>query len=297
MIQEILNSISLFSKKVAMPREMTMPTGAKAVLTLDASGNEVLHIERKDAYYPAYMFSGVDDLLNFIRSIPERYGVERAAKYRELYVYTESDIPVMFSIADSLTENPVMSEQLFTLREHPDFTRWFSGQAMDQTDFRSLLLELPDQHDQQDLVGPLSMLSYRVEINYEASVETERNVQLAYAEKELRGSVVIPKTMTVTCPVIAGTAMVIQAVFNIMIVKPKSQTDKIKFKLVPCGKTAEKIKQEACLAIAENEFVKPAQEIISGFATTVPALYLRANIKRESFNAFARFDTKVSGNR
>jgi hypothetical protein len=296
MIQEIIDSIKALAHKSSMPREMTLPTGAKAVLTLDASGNEVLHYERKDEFHPSYLFTSIKDQLEFIRSIPERYGVERAAKFRELYVYTENDIPVMFSIADNMT-GQIMLEQLFTLRDHPDFMRWFSGTNMTQTEFKNLLLELPEQHDQPDLIGALGVLNYRVEVNYEASVETERNVQLAYSEKELKGSVVIPKTMTVVCPVIAGADFQVKAEFIIMIIKPKNQTDSIKFKLVPHGKTVEKIKQEACNVIAETEFVKPAQEIIAGFATTVPALYLRANIKRESFNSLARFDTKVSGNR
>ena len=293
MISEIIDTIKTFGRKANMPRTMELPTGAKAVLTLDAAGNEILHYERKDEYYPGFLFTTIKDMLQFAGSIPERYGVERAAKFRELYVYTdEQDIPVMFSIADNTT-GPILLEQMFTLREDQDFARWFSEKAMDQTEFRNLLLELPEQHDQPDLIGALGVLQYRVEVNYEASVETERNVQLAYTEKEMKGSVSIPKTMIVTCPVIAGADFKVSAEFSIMIIKPKNPGDKIKFKLVPYGKSTERIKKEACTVIAEKEFIEPAQAIIGTFATTVPALYLRANIKRETFNPMARFDTKA----
>ena len=202
----------------------------------------------------------------------------------------------MFSIADNTT-GPILLEQQFVLREDQDFARWFSEKAMDQTEFRNLLLELPEQHDQPDLIGALGVLQYRVEVNYEASVETERNVQLAYTEKEMKGSVNIPKTMMVTCPVIAGADFKVTAEFSIMIIKPKNPGDKIKFKLVPYGKSTERIKKEACTVIAEKEFIEPAQAIIGTFATPVPALYLRANIKRETFNPMARFDTKAPSGR
>lgn len=296
MITEILDAIKTFGRKANMPRTMELPTGAKAVLTLDAAGNEILHYERKDEYHPEYLFTTIKDMHKFLASVPERYGVDRAAKFRELYVYTEQDIPVMFSIADNTT-GPILLEQMFTLREDQDFARWFSEKAMDQTEFRNLLLELPEQHDQPDLIGALGVLQYRVEVNYEASVETERNVQLAYTEKEMKGSVSIPKTMIVTCPVIAGADFKVSAEFSIMIIKPKNPGDKIKFKLVPYGKSTQRIKQEACTVIAEKEFIEPAQAIIGTFATTVPALYLRANIKREALNPMARFDTKAPSGR
>ena len=293
MISEILAAIKSLAHKSSMPREMTLPTGAKAVLTLDAAGNEVVHFERKDEWHPEYLFTTIDDMLNFIRSIPERYGDARAADYRELYVYTEQDIPVMFSIADKAT-NPLMLEQLFTLREDEDFARWFSGEAMDQTQFHNLLFELAHQHDQQDLIGAMKVLTYRVEINYEASIETERNLELAYSEKEMKGSVIVPKVITVTCPVFAGTKFQLQTEFDILVVKPKNPNDKIKFRLQPHGKTITKIKRDAAKFIAEEEFIKPAQEIIAGFATTIPAIYLRANIKRQQYNSMARFDSKSS---
>lgn len=296
MITELIAAIKNAVHKSTMPREMILPTGARAVLTLDAAGNEVLHYERKDQYNPEFLFTSIKDMHKFIQSIPERYGMDRAAKFRELYVYTEQDIPAMFSIADN-TSGPILLEQMFVLREDQDFARWFSEKAMDQTEFRNLLLELPDQHDQPDLIGALGVLQYRVEVNYEASVETERNVQLAYTEKEMKGSVVIPKTMKVICPVIAGADFKVEAEFSIMIIKPKNPGDRIKFKLVPYGKSTERIKKEACTVIAEKEFIEPAQAIISTFATTVPALYLRANIKRETFNPMARFDTKAPNGR
>lgn len=296
MITELIAAIKNTVQKSTIPREMTLPTGAKAVLTLDAAGNEILHYERKDEFYPEYLFTTIKDMNKFIQSIPERYGVDRAAKFRELYVYTEQDIPAMFSIADNMT-GPIMLEQMFVLREDQDFARWFSEKAMDQTEFRNLLLELPDQHDQPDLIGALGVLSYKVEVNYEASVETDRNMVLAYTEKEMKGSVNIPKTMMVTCPVIAGADFQVKAEFSIMIIKPKNPGDKIKFKLVPYGKSTERIKKEACTVIAEKEFIELAQAIIGTFATTVPALYLRANIKREAFNPMARFDTKAPNGR
>ena len=296
MITEIFDAIKTFARKSNMPRTMELPTGAKAVLTLDAAGNEILHYERNDEYNPEFLFTTIKDMHKFIQSIPERYGMERAAKFRELYVYTEQDIPAMFSIADN-TAGPILLEQMFVLREDPDFTRWFSEVAMDQTEFRNLLLERPDQHDQPDLIGALGVLQYRVEVNYEASVETERNVQLAYTEKEMKGSVSIPKTMMVTCPVIAGADFKVTAEFSIMIIKPKNPGDKIKFRLVPYGKSFGQIKKEACAVIAEKEFIEPAQAIIGTFATPLPALCLRANIKRETFNPMARFDTKAPAGR
>ena len=296
MVEAIFDTIKDIYKKSKMPREMIMPTGAKAVLTLDAAGNEILHIERKNEFHPEYLFTNIKDMHNFIRSIPERYGAERASKFRELYVYTDQDIPAKFSIAGNTTDS-IFLEQQFVLREHSDFSRWFCGQPMDQTEFRNLLLELPEQHDQPDLIGALGVLQYRVEVNYEASVETDRNVQLAYSEKEMKGSVSIPKSMFVTCPVIAGTDLKITAEFSIVIVKPKNPGDKIKFKLIPYGKSAERTLKDACTVIAEKEFIEPAQAIISTFATTVPALYLRANITREVFNSFAVFDTKSPASR
>ena len=296
MITDLITAIKNVVSKSTMPREMTLPTGAKAVLTLDAAGNEVLHYERKDEFNPEFIFTTVKDVLAFTSSIPERFGAERAAKFRELYVYTEQDIPVMFSIADNMTGQNML-EQLFTLREDEDFKRWFSGEPMDQTQFRNLLLELPTQHDQPDLIGALGVLQYKVEVNYEASVETDRNVVLAYTEKEMKGSVNIPKTMKVTCPVIAGAEFIVNTEFSILIIKPKNPGDKIKFRLVPYGKTISCIKKEACMAIAKHEFIDPAQAIIGTFATPIPALYLRANIKRHASNPMGRFDTKSSANR
>lgn len=283
-IENILDMI----KREVRSRNVDLPDGKKGVLLFDQAGNERILAEKKLLVGNSFKLASVADMAEFAKSIPSRYGAERAAAYRELYVSVDDkDIPKTMVLADKMdSERTTIPAARFSLKEHRDFVHWFrKASNMTQTQFRNLLLQLPDQHDQGDdestgmpgLAKRLEQLTFKVEINYQDSVEHARTREIVYKEQEMVGSVEIPKVIRVCCPVFSGAAYKCNVEMEVAIIKPKDEKEKIKFSLIPYDKTVDQILEEAAIWVASEEFVKPMQNIISGFAETIPALYVRAD--------------------
>lgn len=285
-IQTILDVIKAHTLK----RKIDLPGGRDAHIMLDASGNETLVI--KDEYDRTHHLNvaAVDDIVYFAKDLPNRYGQDRAKDYREIYISVDhEDIPTRFTLSDKL-DNRMKASIGFDLKEHRDFVRWMSAKNMSQLDFRTLLLEQATQHDQPDLAGMLSIIKYKTEIEYEASIETERNFRLAFSESEAKGSIDIPKIIVVTCPVISGTKHEERIEFEVVIKKPKPDSgEKIKFSLLPYGKDRRIIFRDAALEVCVSEFVGPVQEALAQFTTTLPPVFLRTEPKENVYQDSSLF--------
>lgn len=278
-----------------MKRKIELPGGRDAHVMLDASGNETLVVQDDFQRTNDFQVAAMSDLVAFAAELPERYGLERAKDYRELYVIVDNeDIPVRVALVDKLDERK-KAKAVFEYKSHRDFDRWMGAKNMTQLDFRTLLLELADQHDQPDLAGMLSIIKYKTEIEYEASIETERNFKLAFSENEAQGSIDIPKIIVVTCPVISGTEHVERIEFEVVIRKPKPDSgEKIKFSLIPYGKDRTIVFRAAALEVALSEFIVPVQEALSQFTETLPPVFLRQEPKTNTYQDSALFTFKRS---
>ena len=274
-----------------MKRKIELPGGRDAHVMLDSSGNETLVVQDDFQRTNDFQVAAMSDLVAFAAELPERYGLERAKDYRELYVIVDNeDIPVRVALVDKLDERK-KAKAVFEYKTHRDFDRWMGAKNMTQLDFRTLLLELADQHDQPDLAGMLSIIKYKTEIEYEASIETERNFKLAFSENEAQGSIDIPKIITVTCPVISGTKHVEVIQFEVVIRKPKPDSgEKIKFSLLPYGKDRTIIFRAAALEVTQSEFVGPMQTALAVFTKILPPMFLRQDPKENVYTASALFN-------
>jgi hypothetical protein len=104
----------------------------------------------------------------------------------------------------------------------------------------------------------------------------ERSFVLAYSENEVQGSFELPKLITVTCPAFSGTKHLQHIQFELVIKRPKNADEKMKFSLVPHGKSSNMILREAAIHIAEEEFIKCVQAALRIPAEQIlPALYIR----------------------
>lgn len=272
---EMLNNIVNIIKAHTMKRNVDLPGDMKGYVTLNSEGDETVIVQEGFDFRTIFEVANLTDIVEFARTLPERYGPERAAKYRELYIHVDgNDIPIGVALVDQLDKREKASIG-FAYKDHRDFTRWMNAKNMSQLEFRTLLLELADQHDQPDLANVLSVIKYKTEIEYEASVETERNFKLAFSENEIQGSVEIPKLITVNCPVISGAQHRERIVFEVVIRKPKNADEKIKFSLVSYGKDVVMIRRDAALEVTQSEFIVPVQSALSDFAATLPAMFVR----------------------
>ena len=286
---EIIDKILSMIKATRINRHITLPgstnePGKQAYIQLDAAGNETIIINADYDRAVSYMVASIQDIVDFAGSIVSRYGAGVAMGYRELTVFVDNeDIPTRFMLASAHDDLPLSSVS-YELKPHRDFSRWMKAKDMTQLEFRSLLLEQADQHDQPNLAGLLSVLKYSTVIDYEASVETERNFVLAFSEKEAKGCVDLPKMLVVNCPVFSGARLHTEITFELVIKKPKSEGEKIKFSLVPYGKSVDVIKRDAALVIAETEFIAPVQAALSEGVFRIPAMYLREDFSLKSFS-------------
>ena len=287
---EFIENIVKMIKAHTMTRKIDMPGGRDAHVVLDAAGNETLVLKDDYDYTQHFEVAALNDIVQFAKNLPNRYGEDRAKQYRELYISVDrEDIPVRLSLSDKL-DNRRKASISFDLKEHRDFARWMNAKNMSQLEFRTLLLELADQHDQPDLAGMLSIIKYKTEIEYEASIETERNFKLAFSENEAQGSIDIPKIIVVTCPVISGTEHVERIEFEVVIRKPKPDSgEKIKFSLIPYGKDRTIVFRAAALEVALSEFIVPVQEALSQFTETLPPVFLRQDPKTNTYQDSALF--------
>lgn len=286
---ELLETINTFLKKSFMKREQNVPGVGPVYVTMDAAGNETILADAATRYTNTFGVASVDDIVSFAKSLPERYGEEKAKTYRELYVMVDAeDIPRELILSNR--KDAVDVEAIhFALNPHVDFLRWMNATAMTQLEFRTLLLELVDQHDCPDLAGMLSLIKYKTEINYEASIETERSFVLAYSENEVQGSFELPKLINVTCPVFSGTKHSQYIQFELVIKRPKNAEEKMKFSLVPHGKSSNMILREAAIHIAEEEFIKCVQAALRIPAEQIlPAMYIRYS-KLHSYSSNLNF--------
>jgi len=109
-------------------------------------------------------------------------------------------------------------------------------------------------------------------------------LKLAYSENEATGCIDLPKFIKVTCPAISGARHIVEVELELQIIKPK-EGERIKFSLVPYGKNATQLVQEACLCIAETEFIAPATKAIEVFTSPIPALYIRSKCAPAIYDA------------
>lgn len=277
-MEKIIAAIKNFARNIITERKINLPNGAIAHVSFDAAGNEIITYSKDRKILAGYNFASVKDFLGFLTSIPKLYDEETVKGYRELHVYVDGkDIPTEVAISTK-TIDQQKQESFFELNPHKDFLRWMNAKNLSQLQFRTLLLELKKQHDAEELPNMLSHLTYKTEINYEATVMTERNISLAYSEKEMVGSIEIPKFITVNTPVFSGTAHIQAITFEIVLVKPKNPDEPIKFSLLPDGISHDKILEEAAVWVVEEEILKPAGKIIAEYAELVAPLYLRKEI-------------------
>lgn len=298
----IVETILSLIKREVRDREVSVPgKEKKGLLMMDAAGNERLIVEAEHQVHNTFEMAAISDMLGFAATIPQRYtDIERYPDFREIYVVVDDqDIPKQLILSDKSDglRCPVPSAN-FVLKYHRDFVRWFNQtQNMTQSQFRNLLLQLKDQHDQGDneetgvpsLAKRLEQLTFKVEINFQDSVETARNRELVYKEQEMVGSVDIPKFIRVNCPVYSGTTYACNVEFEVLIIKPKDEREKIKFSLVPYGQTKEQIVEEAAIWVASEEFIKPIQKIIEGYAVPLAPAYVRKvpSYVSQDMNSFA----------
>lgn len=272
---EVLKSIVNLIKAHTMTRKVELPGDMAGYVHLNAVGDETIIVKENFERRTNFNAANMSDVVEFARALPERYGMDRAKDFRELFVHVDSnDVPVRVTLRDRLDKKE-KAEIEFVYKDHRDFTRWMGAKNLTQLEFRALLLELHDQHDQPNLAGALSIIKYKTEIEYEASVETERNFKLAFSENEMQGSVEIPKIIVVNCPVISGTKHHQRIEFEVVIRKPKNSDEKIKFSLVPYGKDSLMIRKDAALEVTLAEFIGPVQAELNVFTTILPVMYVR----------------------
>ena len=276
-IAEIITVIANAAKSRMIDRNVKLPGERPGYLMLDAAGNETIYIEKDMTEGVSYDVARVADFLEFAKSVPSRYGVDRAKVYRELMVLVDGDdVPTAVSLSDKADDPRVRNNAVnFQLKPHRDFLRWMGAKNLTQTQFRNLVIELVDQHDCPDLGGQLQILNYKVEINFDSAVETERNTVLAFQAKEIQGEFQVPKMITVNCPVVAGAEFRTNIQFEVVIIRPSNPGDKIKFSLEPYGKDRVHLLREAYGSVVDTEILAPAQIIIKEFAETIPPVYIR----------------------
>ena len=275
----IFEEVKEFIVRNCRTRTVGVPTKEQGVILYDGNGSERLVRTTEKHRHNTYEVASVADFLAFVQDIPLRYPEDIKA-YRELGVrVNDHDTPCHVCL--SLPYNdPRDGSVLFKFKEHEDFTRWFDGKQMSQTEFRKMLLELNDQHDCQNLATALTYLEYKTEVTFEASAETERNYVLGFKEKEGKGGLNIPKIINVKCPVISGAAYITEVTFDIVIRKPKQDDPRMLFSLSPANKSEVKILRDACVVIAEHELLMPAIEILkTNGVDVVKPLYVRDTIR------------------
>ena len=262
----------------ARTRNVPVPTREQGVILYDDDGAERLVALAKHRRQNNYVVASVKDFLNFLRDMPLRYP-EDVKIYRELCVTVDRrDVPNAV-IAALPHDDPRDGQVSFGFVQHEDFTRWFDGKKRSQTEFRRMLIELDGQHDCQTLAQVLSFLEYKTEVTFEASSETERTYVLGYKEKESKSGLNIPKVINVKCPVISGTAYIVDVTFDIVIKRPTAEDPKIMFHLVPAGKDPVKILRDASIIVAEHELLQPAIEILKANGVeVVNPLYVRESV-------------------
>lgn len=264
-------------KARSMDRDIKVPGGREGRIILDAEGNETILIEKDRITTVRYDAARATDVVRFVKCVQARYGAERVKTFREIIVgVDDEDIPKTVSLCDRL-DDPYLDDAsiTFALKPHRDFTRWMTAKNLTQTQFRNLVLELAEQHDQPDLGGQLQILNYKVEINFDAAVETERDMVLAFSAKETEGTFQIPKRINVTCPVVSGAEFTAQITFEVVIVRPSNPSDKIKFTLEPYGIDRSRLLQEAYGVVVEQEVIAPLQAELAKVTEIVAPIYTR----------------------
>lgn len=237
-----MSSISDFFKdlltsagKKTVERSVTLPNGKAGHVILDAEGNESIIYTGDVTRVTNMRVATVKSFVDQIGNIGKLFGPQVASMFREVYVVCdESNIPETIYCSSDTSSNKESSRYaVFRLETHPDLAHWAHGKKMTQTQFQDLLFEHMDQHDQPNLPALLSVINYKVEIDYTASSQNERGVVLAYTEKEQQGSVQIPLSMNVNVPVILGAETTISVEFAIKVYMPKDKDEQIMFRLKP----------------------------------------------------------------
>ena len=279
----IFEEVKEFFVRNCRTRAVEAPAKDKGVVVYDQNGGERIVFHSEPRRQNLYNLASVSDFQAFVRDIPKRYPADKDM-YRELSVAVDqNDTPVEVQIALP-HDDPRSGAASFEFRRHEDFIRWFDGRQRSQTEFRRMLIELNDQHDQQNLAVALNFLEYKTEVSFEASAETERNYVLGYKEKEGKGGLNIPKVINVKCPVISGAAYIVEVAFDIVIRKPKQDDPRILFTLSPAGKDPVKILRDASITVAEHELLAPAIETLKANGVdVVTPIYVRSGIEATGF--------------
>ena len=274
----MIETIIGFFKKNSADREVNLPDGTKGLLVFETDGTDRIIVEEKKNIQNLFNLGSVQDFLSFVKDIPERYPDE-ANSYRELCVYVDNkDVPSRVDISTPFNARN-RGFATFKLLPHIDFLTWFDGKSRNQTEFRRLLVEKQGQHDCDNLIPALTFLEYKTEVTFEASAETERNYVLGYKEKESKSGLNIPKTLTVTTPVVSGAEHTATVVFDIIIKKPTQEEPKISFRLIPATMSPLAITKQAHVEIVETEILIPALSILKeNIDKVVSPLYFREEV-------------------
>lgn len=273
-ITEILDFV-----RTTRPRNVVGPNGKTGLLLIDGDGSECVWFKDEPMRLPTFEVGSCADMRNFASDLSKRFSPEVVKETREITVFlNENDTPAYVSLGGPHESNCRANAE-FRLAYHEDFRAWFYGNKMTQAQFRQLLLEHEGQHDQPDLPIKLQVLEYKAEINFEASVATERNYVLAYSEKDGKGGLNIPKQITVTCPVVAGAETTVTTTFDIVLVRPTAEKPTLMFTLVPTGKGIDKIYRDACCEVVHNEVTKPILSILERLGVeTLSPVYVRKQV-------------------
>jgi len=278
------DSLIDFFVKNCRTRTVDVPTLDKAIVNYDGNGNETVYVKQEHERGAKFIVASVRDFLAFVTDIPKRMPA-LLQEFRDVLVFVDDkDIPnaIMLSLTSI---NPLDAFVKFTLETHEDFMRWFSGNWMTQTEFKRMLIELADQHDQKDLAAIMNYIEFKTEIAFESSAETERSYVLSYKEDDAKTGVKIPKIINVKTPVVSGAAYIADVAFDILIKRPRVDDQTIKFALSPAGKSAVKIIRDARTVIVEEELLKPILPILekNGVEAVFP-LYVRENVEPTQYD-------------
>lgn len=251
------------------------------VLILDKDNERAVFIEE-----PRQVFhitaNDVTTFIAYIKDIGAEYAAETEANYTnvrygknhpvmdELQVFFEarSGTNIMHPKMVVLTENQRSrhpSSIKLPLLVSEEITRWLNAGKMNQREFQQLLMATEGQHDAPHLAAILHVFSGTIQIDYTNSSSTERDYSFVYTEKDIAGQASIPRQIRVTCPIVGGFYGTSEFVFDIVLIRPKSENEKIAFRLELVGADFDTRFRQEALDIVYAELITPALEISSAF--------------------------------
>lgn len=238
----------------------------KEVIIIDKDKERAVYVEVPEQYF-GITASDVDTFLTYIKDFGALYEGGQHPVMDELLICTAKGIEATPKRV-RLTENIKIEQKSFLdleLTPSIEIIRWLQSGKMNQREFQQLLITAQGQHDAPDLAAILQVFSGTVQIDYTNSSSTERDYAFVYTEKDVAGQASIPRQITVNCPVVNGFAGTAEFVFDIVLIRPKADNEKIMFRLELVGADFETRYRVECLKAVTAELIVPALEISSGF--------------------------------